>query len=309
MMIPNLTEDGNQKTYEELYCSAAINSGIHYQLTSLTAINICLSITAFLENTLILVALHKESSLHPPSKLLLRCLATTDLCVGLIAEPLYVAYLISVVNEHWNICFYVFPLDSIASYILVSVSLFTLTAISVDRLLALLLGLRYRSVVTLKRTYAALIAVWVVSIVAATLYFWNVLIFLWYGHIVISLCLLTSMFSYIKIFTSLRHRQTQVQGHLQQDQPSQTSQLNIARYRKAVFSALWVQLTLVVCNLPYGIVDVLSTYAGISSSLYLAKQFTITFVYLNSTLNPILYCWKIREVKQAVKDTIREFCC
>ena len=305
MTTLNFTEDGNHRTLQEMYYSAGLNGGM---VTSLSVINSCLAITAFLENTLILVALHKESSLHPPSKLLYRCLATSDLCVGLIAEPLYVAYLMSLVNERRNICFYLLTLDFIASYILASVSLFTLTAISVDRLLALLLGLRYRSVVTLKRTITTIMTVWVMSIVASTINFWNKLIFFWYGHIGILLCLVTSMFSYIKIFLTLRHHQTQVHDHAHQEQPSQTRPLNIARYKKAVSSALWVQLTLVICYLPYGITDALSAHAGlhVSLSLLIAWQFTTTLVFLNSSLNPIIYCWKIREVKQAVKDTIRE---
>ena len=67
-----------------------------------------LSITAFLGNALIITALRKESSLHPPSKLLLRSLATvTDLCVGLISQHVFVTYLMSAVKEHWNICRYV----------------------------------------------------------------------------------------------------------------------------------------------------------------------------------------------------------
>ena len=45
------------------------------------------------------MALHKESSLHPPSKLLLSSLATTDLCAGVIVEPLIVIYWMSVVNK------------------------------------------------------------------------------------------------------------------------------------------------------------------------------------------------------------------
>ena len=75
-------------------CSAGLTAGMHGDLILLSAINIFLSITAFFGNALILVALaalRKESSLHPPSKLLLRNLATTDLCVGLISEPPYVA--------------------------------------------------------------------------------------------------------------------------------------------------------------------------------------------------------------------------
>ena len=51
-----------------------------------------------------LIALRKESSLHPPSKVLLRSLATTDLCVGLIAEPLIAIFWMSLVNDHWSIC-------------------------------------------------------------------------------------------------------------------------------------------------------------------------------------------------------------
>ena len=308
MAITNFTGDGNHKIHQELVCSADINRGTHNQLISLSVLNTFLTFTAFLGNTLILVALHKDSSLHPPSKLLLRNLATTDLCVGIIAQPLTVTYLISMVNERWNLCRYALVATHITGYILCSVSLFTLTAISVDRLLALLLGLRYRQVVTLKRTYLSVTVFWVVSIAGTTMYFWNYLINLWYGYIGISLSLVISGFSYTKIFLTLRHHHIQVQHNVRQGQPSQTSPLNIARYRKTVSSALWVQLTLVICYLRYGIVGALMTQ-GLSSSVYRAWGITATLVYLNSSLNPILYCWKMRDVRQAVKDTISGHCC
>ena len=100
----NFTKHENQKTAGELYCSAEFTKGVHDELIFLSVLNIFLSIAAVLGNTLILVALHKESSLHSPSKLLYRNLATTDLCVGVIAEPLTVTYWISVVSGRWNIC-------------------------------------------------------------------------------------------------------------------------------------------------------------------------------------------------------------
>ena len=84
----NLTEDEKYKSFGEQACTAEITGGIHNQFICLSVINSFLSITAFLGNTLILVALHKESSLHAPSKLLFRTLATTDLCVGIILERL-----------------------------------------------------------------------------------------------------------------------------------------------------------------------------------------------------------------------------
>ena len=307
MATTNISGDGKQKTVDQVLCSTGLTAGIHGQLTFLSVLNILLSITAFLGNSLILAALRKESSLHPPSKLLLRILAITDLCVGLISEPFFVTYLMSVVNEHWEICRLLSVTSSVAILFLFEVSLLTVTAISVDRLLALLLGLRYKQVVTLKRTYVIVITFGVVATASSTIHFWNILMVGWFQIIVISICLVTSIFSYTKIVLNLRRHQTELQDQAQQ--PNQTNPLNIARYRKAVSSALWLQLTLVACYLPHSIVMVLLISDGFISPFALASYYTSTLVYLNSTLNPILYCWKIDEVRQAVKDTIRQVLC
>ena len=283
--------------------------GIRQELIYLPAVYILLSVTAFIGNVLILVALHKESYLHPPSKLLYRCLATTDLCVGLVAHPLTATHWMSVVHEHWSLCRYAHGAAFITSYALCLVSLLTLTAISVDRLLALLLGLRYRQVVTLKRTYIVVAIFWVVSGVAALCYILDPRIARWYGYIVSPSCLLIVVTSYTKIFVELKNHHNQAEDHVQQ-QPSQPNALNMARYRKAVHSALWLQLALVVCYLPFSIVLILITnYNGSYSSYFFPFVSTGVLVYFNSTLNPFLYCWKISEVRQAVKQTIRQALC
>ena len=95
-----------EKLNSQLRCTAAFFGEVKHELIFLLVVNISVSITAFLGNTLILVALKKESSLHPPSKLLYRNLAITGLCVGAIAEPVYVAYFMSVLSDKWDICFY-----------------------------------------------------------------------------------------------------------------------------------------------------------------------------------------------------------
>ena len=309
MAQTNVTEDENQKTFMELFCLAEFIRGVDGELTFLSALNIFLSITAFLGNTLILVALHKETSLHPPSKLLYRNLAITDLCVGIIAEPFYVTYLTSVVNERWDICSYAYWAVTYSGLTLCTVSLLTLTAISVDRLLALLLGLRYRQVVTLRRTCITAIGFWILPMVASSTLFWNSPIRSWCQYMGTVLCLVTTIFAYTKIFFSLRHNQIHVQNHVAQGQPSQAITLNIARYRKAVYSTLWVQGTLVACYLPFGIVVALTPQQGMTLSVYLVRRFTVSLLYLNSSLNPFLYCWKIREVRQAVKKTVRQLFC
>ena len=305
--LTNFTEDNSQKTLSELLCKAKFTGKVHSELIFLSVLNTFLSITAFLENTLILVALHKDTSLHPPSKLLFRNLAITDLFVGITAEPLHVVYWMSEVKERWDVCFYAQVSSLSASYILCSVSFLTMTAISVDRLLALSLRLRYRQIVTFKRTCITLIGFWIYSIVGASSQFLNPVITAWYQYTGTALCLFITFFAYTKIFFILR--QNRIHGPTFPRQPNQAIPLNIARYRKAVYSALWVQVALVVCYLPAAIVLALTPQRGIPISMYLTRQFTITVVFLNSSLNPLLYCWKIREVRQAVKETLRGLRC
>ena len=127
----------------------------------LAALNIFLSITASLSNTLILIALHRVTSIYPPTKLLFRCLGVTDLCVGLISQPLYLSELPLITDLNNNTQSSIFIIYLFSTLVLSAVSILTSTAISVDRLLALIMGLRYRHVVTLRRVRALIICVWI----------------------------------------------------------------------------------------------------------------------------------------------------
>ena len=309
MTATQITEGGTQtKTIPELACSRA--SDIQPYAYYFSTIHILLSLTATLGNSLILVALSKESSLHPPSKVLYRCLATTDLLVGLVVHPLAVIHFMSYIHEDWGRRRWTHSVVFISGYALCSVSLLTMTAISVDRLLALLLGLRYRQIVTVKRIHVISVTFWIASGIFSLCQSLNDHITFWSSFVVAVSCLMISFASYTKIFRALRLHHTQIQDHDQQH-PSQPNALNIACYRKAVYNALWVQLALFVCYLPYCILVILITFSKIPlihSSVSVAAL-TVAFVSFNSTLNPFIYCWKISEVRQAVKKTMRQALC
>ena len=304
----NITENINaeEKNYERLFCSQEITAGIRSYLIFLSAFNVLLAICSSLGNILILIALHKETTLHAPSKLFLRSLATTDLLVGVISEPLTITCWMSAVRKQQDDCYNALFTSFIASYLLCGMSLLTLTAISVDRLLALTLGLRYRQVVTVKKACACVIMFWIVSITCSAMYAQNVRITIWYSHIVIPVSFFTSVSSYTKIFWELHRHERQARG----SSSSSSAPLNISQYRKGVSSVIWLQVAVAVCYLPHGIITALWTYSGQSSAIIVLRQFTITLVYFNSTLNPLLYCWKISEVRQLVKELLRRsFCC
>ena len=306
----NITGSGTQtKTFEGSECSPYWVGELKQQSISFSAINILLSITATLGNYLILAALHKESSLHPPSKLLYRCLATTDLLVGLVTQPVAATYWMSLVHEHWSLCRYTRDVGYITGFALCGVSLFTMTAISVDRLLAMLLGLRYKEIVTLRRTYIILAIVWVVCLITGLFSHLDHRITFWCSPISISSCLVISVASYTKMFRALSHHRAQIQYHAQQ-QPGQPNALNIARYRKVVHSALWVQLALVVCYVPqFTMQIVISLSTKPFSNFFIFLGMANVLLFLNSTLNPFLFCWKISEVRRTVKQTIRQAIC
>ena len=303
----NLSEDGTQtKTMESCRSTAsAIQPYVYY----FSIIHILLSLTAFLSNFLILVALHKESSLHLPSRVLYRSLAITDLLVGLVVHPLAVINFMSFIHEDWGRYRWTYHAVFVSGYALCSVSLSTMTAISVDRLLALLLGLRYRQIVTVKRIQVILVTFWIAAGVFTSFYSLIYHITFWSIFVATVSCLMISSASYTKIFRVLRLHHTQIQDHAQQH-PSQPNALNIARYRKAVYNALCVQVALLVCYLLYCILVILRTFTKISAKhLVVSEALTVVLVSFNSTLNPFIYCWKISEVRQAVKLTMRQTLC
>ena len=290
------------------FCSSGLLE-THQQM-AISAFNIPLSVTAFLGNLLIIVALQKPSSLHPPSKLLLGCLAFTDLSVGLIIQPLFVIFLNS--SENLRRCYYVYRIFSTTGIIFCGVSLMTLTAISVDRLFALKLGIRYRRVVTLRRVRCLVAALWFYQVSISTTFYINEDFFVTAICAEGVLCVITLTCCYCKIYLTLRQHHVQVQEHAHQGQLNGggPTGINLARYKKTVSSALWVQTLYLISFIPFGLTVAAYAVTGpLTPSLYLTMFVPFSFVFLNSSLNPFLYCWKMREVRQAVKDTIRGFWC
>ena len=292
--------------------------------------SVALSLVTFFGNLLILVVLQSVSSIHPPSKALFQCLSITDLGVGLICQPLFISYLWAIEERNWSFCRTMEGLAITASAVFCGQSITTLTALSVDRLLALQLRLRYRHVVTLSRVRIFLAAFWVTNIAFPfTFYGSKPFYFSWcFGWVF--MCLTLSTCCYVKIYLVLGQRQPKIlprplgfplaQGEIMRTRLAQMPdhsmhnfssgempQLNIVRYRKTVSTALWVHAVLAICYLPHTIATAVTAWRG--ESMYISRNklcgiITGMLLFFNSTLNPFLYCWKVKGIRQAVKQTI-----
>ena len=260
-------------------------------IIGLCVINVILSITALFGNSVILIAIWKTSSLHSMANILLSSLAVSDLAVGLVAQPLFVPYLLSRLNAVFNV---------LGTFLIIA-SFMSITAIGVDRLLALQLHLRYEAVVTPFRVKLVLIFVWVFSAVVASSQLWVAGYLPRFFPSVIFICLLVGNFVvYFKIYLIVRRRQRQIQQ--QQQVVDNESFLSIKRSKKTALNTFLLYIILLFCYIPYSFsVQIGNAGIIVSPEVYVS---TITVVFLNSSLNPLLYCWRDREIRTAVKQLL-----
>ena len=274
--------------------------------TFFVTLNVFLSVIALIGNLLVLVALRKVTSINPPTKLLFQCLAVTDFCVGLIEEPLFVAVMLRNFASP-TASYYVIKVYVALSFILCGVSIMTAATISIDRLLALILGLSYKLTVTVERVRKLVIIVWLGSFSVGLLH-WIGLGFKAYCTTfgVTFFSIFTTGFSFTKIVLKLRQQQAQVQQRVAQEQVNGGQMpLNIARYKKMVHTVAWLQMALIVCYMPYMFLLLFAIVTQRFANAFLYRS-AITVVFLNSSINPILYCWRIREVKREVKNILKQ---
>ena len=252
-------------------------------------------------NTITIQALRKTSSLPKTLKTLLLSLAVSDLGVGLLVQPLYVAILVMEIDQNTNSTAYnsVYKPYEIQKKIFVLASHCGVFALTFDRFLAIRLHLRYQELATHKRVVAVVISVWVLSASISILrQFYDSDII---PAVIVVVCVITTGLLYCKVYATVRHHTNQIQAQLQQvQQATQNKDMaNAARLKKSSLATFFIYLVYLACYLPIACV-VLAKING-KTALY----FTSTIVYLNSSLNPLIYCWKMRHIRQTVINILR----
>ena len=276
--------------------------GLNLTLVVNCFFNAFLSFTAIVLNIITMQALRKTSSLPKTLKTLLLSLAVSDLGVGLLVQPLYVAILVMQIKQNTNSTAYhtVKKALSIQGRTLVFASHFGVFALAVDRFLAIQLHLRYQELVTHKRVVAVVISFWVFS--ASISYPSHHIM----RAVIVVVCVITTGLLYCKIYASVRHHTNQIhRDALQVQQATQNEDMaNAARLKKSSLATFYICFVYLVCYLPFFCV-VFAKTNGETTLLSHLWYITLTLVYLNSSLNPLIYCWKMRHIRQTVMDILR----
>lgn len=263
-------------------------------------------VTSIVGNITMLFCLWKCRSLHAPFKALLRSLVLSDLGVGLVVQPLFLAS--NYIAFTGNLSFFcvVQGVYNTIGYFFAGVSFMTTTSIALDRFFAIQLRIRYRQFATLKKALTLLAFTWILSAFLSSVWIWtNIALHRIFRHALLISCITIACVSYIRVFMLVRRCQVglntnQVQGN---------AAFHLGRYKKTVTSTIYVFGFLLLCYMPYLCLSVTAQKSEQNTTLSLWLHIALVLIYANSSFNPILYCWRIPEVRQIARETFGKLFC
>ena len=283
----------------------------HYGTSALAfcVMNFVFSLVATLGNLSVIHALWKASSISATIKKFFLSLAFSDLAVGLFVQLMYGVIIAAVLRMAANgdytfdlLCPTSLTVFHFSMFLLACASFLNLTAIAVDRLLAISLHLRYQELVTSKRVVMALMSLWFTSVAVASLYSSLPS----HNDVVIGITgflgTLVTTVSYIRIYKVVRYHQNQI--HSLQQLNAQATEL--LREKKIAFNTLCVYVVFLACYLPNSFAKICLSTNRSRLSFLLADYITVFLVLLNSSLNPIVYCWRYREIRNIAFITLKK---
>jgi len=271
----------------------------------ISVFNAFLAFSAISLNSLTIQALRKTSSLPKLLKTLLLSLAVSDLGVGLLVQPFYLGILVKWLLQY-NLPEAVCTAYHSLAYLFSGVSFFGVMVLSGDRFLAVFLHLRYQELVTHKRVVAVVISIWVFSAFILLLY---LLVSPDISYIALAVigvvCILFSAMFNFKIYFAVRRHRSQIQG-LQIQQVAQNDQVtNAVGLRKSAVDVFYVYLVFLLCYLPSICSFLVVVIFNLNTAAKVFYMSSITLLFLNSSLNPVIYCWRMRQIRLAVMDIVK----
>ena len=269
-------------------------------------INIPLMLAAILGNSLVLAAILTSTSLRSrASMILLAGLAVSDLAVGLFTQPFYIAQELSL--KYGLIAKISYTMSSS----LMGISLATMALISVDRLLVLQCHMSYYALVTTPRVIFILVFIWILHFFVSCIRLQLNTILKHAAYFLLGVYNAASIICYINIYRVVRRHQLQIRIQQQAAQGSNTeiNIRNIATMKYAALNTFVFYICACFCYFPRVIYFLSRRDNSDANDSNTPWIFTATLIFANSAINPLLYCWRLRELRIAVKSTLAKISC
>ena len=268
--------------------------------------NIFLTYTAFMLNIVTIYAIYKTSTMPKTLKTLLLSLACSDVAVGLFSQPLYTFFLINWLRLHNPGC-NTQEVRTISSSLFSTASFLSVVTVSVDRFLAVHFHLRYQELVTQRRVVIVVIGIWVHSAFVSLMVLWGPLSTRDLINSVIgAFSFIITFVVYIRIYQTVRRHKNHIHSMQIRDEAQSEEIKNLTVLIKSIVGIFYVYLVFLICYLPFLICMAVIPIYGSSIVLKKLFLFSLTLMYLNSSLNPVVYCWKMKHIRHAIIDILRK---
>ena len=273
-----------------------------------------LSPVAIVGNGLVLAAIWRNPSLRTPSYILLAGLALTDFCTGIISEPFLVAnevvdslVKLSDRNTRSSVYFTMRIIGNSSFEYFFYLTLLIMTLMSVERWM----HMSRQSLLTVRRLLRIIVVLFFIPIPFVVYFFQDIFNFayLFINIAFVIICLFVTSVAYIKVFRIIRRHQHQIRANESCPNFVQPA-INLAKYKKSVFSIFYILAIYYTGYLPMAITLVLMMIFGKHSSVVvLSFYISIMLVFLSSSLNPLLYLWRMKDIRQEVIKLVKRIIC
>ena len=298
----------------ELFCNESLDYTPRYaELKDLrsTFITNCIfsnftTHTSIMLNIVTIYAIHKTSAMEKTLKTLLLSVAFSDVAVGLFSQPLYTFFLVKCLQLE-NINCNTYQVLNISGYLFSTASFLGVVAVSVDRFLAVHLHLRYQELVTHKRVVVVVIGKWLCSaFVSSTVLWWMPSVWNITESVIAAFGFIVTFVVYTRIYLIIRRHKNQIHSMQVQEVAHSDEIKHFVFLIKSTVSIFYVYLLLLICYLPFFICKAVIRICGSSIALKQFFLYSMTLIFLNSSLNPIIYCWNMRHVRHAIVNILRK---
>ncbi|XP_068699770.1 adenosine receptor A2a-like [Montipora capricornis] len=268
-----------------------------------TSCTVLTTVVATVGNILVILAvyLNPNKDLRSPFNYFVANLSFADLVVGVVTAPLGTAFHImeglGMVNDRFK--------DSMHTtyFISCTASLLSLTALALDRYVAITYPLIYRTKLNPTRALLVSMVVWIISILLSLLYY--VVGYNRYRFIFASTAVVTTfvvlMFTNAKIFKYLRFQVKQW------DDLHDSSEENLAKKRameweKKITKTLVIVLVLfLACYLPSCVCIYIINFCTDCNCVFIhwVRDIQFVLVMANSGVNPFVYAWRLQNFRKS----------
>lgn len=268
-------------------------------------LNASLSVASLFGNLIIIVVILYHPGLRTRPNHLICCLAITDLFVGLVVQPMVAARL--VLRPLWDKCLMADLVTYVGS-VLCGTSACLLCVISYDRYLHIVKWQTYDILMTRKRLSVLIAICWSIPLIGSLFCLFHYLRTIYYILLTIlssSIAVIVS-FYYKQIFVFVREKRKVLHAKRLPESSETSDQAQFKRHLQLAVNFAIIISCFVICWLPltifsiYVVVIDLTSKASVTPdrNLVTIRYIVVTFGMLNSSINPVIYFWRNKALRE-----------